>query len=112
LRAAEDDSDRRGALCRRRSWIRPCGAACEGGAVGRQIISWLASLPLLILLAPFWTALHRFIIVRDNARRYLVWDMRVRRVLLVTFVLSLVGMLGGMSLVFGIARCRGSVPGD
>jgi hypothetical protein len=74
-----------------------------GGAVGRQAISWLAALPLLVLLAPFWTALHRFIIVKDDSRRYFVWDMRMRRVLLVTFVLSFVSMLGGMSLVFGIA---------
>jgi len=66
------------------------------GNTGSQVLSWVGELPQTILLAPVWTALLRFVILRDNGRRYLAWDRRVRRVLLVTVILSAILTAGGL----------------
>lgn len=66
------------------------------GNIGSLIAAWLASLPQIVLLAPVWTALLRFVILRDTRRRYRNWDHRVRRVLRVTVILSAVLMAGGV----------------
>jgi hypothetical protein len=61
-----------------------------------EVSSWAGSLPQTVLLAPVWTALLRFVILREEGRRYLAWDYRVRRMLLVTVILSAILMAGGM----------------
>ncbi|HET6195115.1 MAG TPA: hypothetical protein VFE12_05160, partial [Acetobacteraceae bacterium] len=59
--------------------------------------AWLVLLPQLLLLAPVWTALPRFIILGDERRRLLTFDYRLRRVVLVTLVLSAILMVGGLA---------------
>jgi hypothetical protein len=73
---------------------------------GSQVLSWAGSLPQIVLLAPVWTALLRFVILRDRRRRYRTWDARVRRVLLVTLILSAITMAGGVLF----ALCLDLVP--
>jgi hypothetical protein len=72
------------------------------GNIGSLIAAWLGSLPQIVLLAPVWTALLRFVILRDTKRRYRAWDYRVRRVLLVTVILSAVFMSGGILFALGL----------
>jgi hypothetical protein len=67
-----------------------------------HLASWVGSLPQTVLLAPVWTALLRFVILRDQDRRYLPWDDRVRRVLRVTMILSAVLMAGGFLHMLGL----------
>ena len=69
---------------------------------GSQVLSWAGSLPQTILLAPVWTALLRFVILRDQGRRYLTWDHRVRRVLLVTVILSAILTAGGVMFALSL----------
>jgi hypothetical protein len=59
--------------------------------------AWLILLPQILLLAPVWTALPRFIIVGDGRRGLLTFDYRLRRVVLVTLVLSAILMIGGLA---------------
>jgi len=66
------------------------------GWTGSQISAWVGSLPQIVLVAPVWTALLRFVILGDKRRRYRIWDYRVRRVLLVTVILSAILMAGGL----------------
>ncbi len=77
------------------------------GAVRSQVGAWVASLPLLVLLAPIWTALYRFVILKEAHRGYAVADIRFWRVLLTGFVLSLIGFFGGMALVVGTVLMTG-----
>jgi hypothetical protein len=70
-------------------------------AASGPILSWLASLAVLAALAPVWTALDRFIILKEANRPYLRADLRLRRVLLATLALSLISFLGSFSLVIG-----------
>jgi hypothetical protein len=65
------------------------------GWTGSLVSAWVGSLPQTVLLAPVWTALLRFVILGDERRRYRVWDYRVRRVLLVTVIMSAVLAAGG-----------------
>lgn len=66
------------------------------GWSGSHLVAWVASLPQTILLAPIMAALLRYIILHEENRRYIQWDYRVRRVLLVMVVLSAVLMAGGL----------------
>jgi len=66
------------------------------GWTGTYLVAWAGTLPQTILLAPVWTALLRFIILREQSRRYAQWDHRFRRVLLVMVVMSAVMMIGGL----------------
>ncbi len=65
-----------------------------------QLVSWLITLPQTLALAPVWTALPRFIILGDAGRRLPTFDVRLRRVVMVTLVLSAILLLGG--LVFAV----------
>jgi len=69
---------------------------------GSQVLSWAGSLPQTILLAPVWTALLRFVILREKGRRYRTWDRRVRRVLLVTVILSAILTAGGVMFALSL----------
>ena len=75
------------------------------GSIQPYLVSWLVSLPGIVLLAPMWTALNRFIILGDRGRRLISVDFRLRRVVVVLLALSLIGMLGGapFALVFDFA---------
>ena len=63
---------------------------------GSQVLSWVGSVPQIVFLAPVWTALLRFVILKDGSRRYWPWDTRVRRVMLVTLILSAILTAGGV----------------
>jgi len=82
--------------------VRYLAPLLPAGAAGSQIASWAGSLPQTVLLAPVWTALLRFVILRDEGRRYLAWDYRVRRVMLVTVILSAILMAGGILFAFSV----------
>jgi hypothetical protein len=72
------------------------------GSIEPYLVSWFASLPGVVVLAPVWTALNRFVILGDRNRRILDVDLRVRRVLVVLLALSFIAMLGGapFALIF------------
>jgi hypothetical protein len=61
-----------------------------------QLASWLTTLPQTLALAPVWAALPRFIILHDRRRQLPTFDVRLRRVVLVTLVLSAIMMAGGL----------------
>ncbi|MDE2197579.1 MAG: hypothetical protein KGJ41_01045 [Rhodospirillales bacterium] len=61
-----------------------------------QLLSWAGTLPALLLLAPIWAVFNRFVVLGEKTRGYLPIDVRVRRVLLVLFLLSLITALGGV----------------
>lgn len=71
-----------------------------------QLASWLVTLPQTIALAPVWTALPRFIILSEEGRRLPTFDVRLRRVVLVTLVLSAILMLGGLAFAITIDALR------
>jgi hypothetical protein len=56
----------------------------------------------VVLLAPVWAAVSRFVILNDRSRGYYPFDVRVRRVLRVTFMLSLLAMLGSLPFAFSL----------
>lgn len=70
------------------------------GWLAPHLLTWAVSVPSIILLAPVWTALNRFVILREKGRRYLTFDFRLGRVLLVLLALSIISMLGGAPLAF------------
>jgi hypothetical protein len=47
-------------------------------------------------MAPVWTAANRFVIVRDETQPFFSANQRVRRMVLVTFALSLIPMVAGL----------------
>ncbi len=72
------------------------------GFTGSHLTAWFGGLPALVLIAPLWTALPRFIILKERDRGYLPIDFRVWRMLLVTLVLSLITMIGGVPFAFSL----------
>jgi hypothetical protein len=71
-----------------------------------QLAGWLVTVPQTLALAPVWTALPRFIILDDEVRRLPTFDVRLRRVVLVSIVLSAVLMLGGLASAIAIDALR------
>jgi hypothetical protein len=69
-------------------------AVLSSGWTLAHLATWGASLPQIVLLAPVWAALLRFVIVNDTRRNYFNWDRRVLRVLWVSAVLSAIAMAG------------------
>ncbi len=72
------------------------------GKTGGFITDAFGDLPTLILLVPVWTALARFVILRDRARGYFPIDVRVRRVLVTSLVLALISLIGGLVFAFAL----------
>jgi hypothetical protein len=72
------------------------------GWIGNYITNWSGSLIGLVLLAPVWTALFRAVILRVDDRTYMTMDVRLARVLRVTFALSVLLMIGGVPLAFAL----------
>ncbi|MCW3475154.1 hypothetical protein [Limobrevibacterium gyesilva] len=68
----------------------------QPGWVVTHVMNWAVALPALVLMAPVLTKLYRQVILGEDDRPLLRLDFRVRRVLLVTLVLSLIVMLGGL----------------
>ena len=62
--------------------------------------TWLGTLLALVLMAPIWTSVYRFVILGDTAHRYWPPDMRSRRVLTVLAILSVITLIGGLPFVF------------
>ena len=111
-------------FARARLWLVLAGAAVYGlaaavpallqahlprlqGPVAGQLAAWGVSLPMLILATPIWTALYRFVILKDSSRAYAVIDVRFWRVLLAGLVLSFIGLFGSLSLVVGTVLMTG-----
>ena len=100
------------AFLRARPWLLVCGLGAYAvtaainfavlprwhlnGFIGQHVSGWAGELPGLILLIPVWTGLARFVILKDRTRGYFPLDVRVRRVLFATLVLSLLAMIGGL----------------
>ena len=71
---------------------------------------WLSGLALtwglgaigLLILAPVWTALFRFTVLGDSARRYWQFDSRTRRVALVQFIMAVVMLIGATPFALGL----------
>lgn len=65
-----------------------------------HIKTWFGTLISLVLLAPIWTSVYRFVVLGDTEHRYWPPDKRSRRVLTVLIILSAITMIGGLPFVF------------
>jgi hypothetical protein len=65
-----------------------------------HVKTWLGTLIALVLMAPIWTSVYRFVVLGDTEHRYWPPDMRSRRVLTVLVILSAITMIGGLPFVF------------